>query len=1156
MHRTFLRMFSIAFFALMMLGLASSSKAQFSASVQGTVTDVGGAVIPGASVTLASKETGRTQQVQTSDGGFYRFSSLAPGLYSITVEKADFKKQVTDNVRVDAESTKGVDLSLEAGVISEVVTVEAENEGLQTEDANVGKTISTREVLSLPQQGRDPYELLRLAPGIFGSGARNGSGDSVFFPNSRGPGGSNNSIFQTENQVPISANGQRVSSNNYQIDGTSVNAQRWGGAAIITPSQESIKELQVSSSTYSAEDGRNSGAQIKVITQNGTNDWHGSVFYKLNDPSLNAFNKFPQFIGTRNTNRGPEKVLRKFKGFGGSVGGPIYLPRFGEGGPAYWSGKDKLFFFFAHEGSRDNTNNPKVSWTETADFRQRVIAARPGTVTAQILSAPGGLPRILELLTPTFNAAANRYACGSNQLFVPAQAVSGGIDFGSITSSYGQYVSNSDAGGGFDGFPDLQCARIDNTVNVKSEQYFGRIDFNATDKDKLAFTSIFTPVLRTGVDSGAQSRPQSDFSSDRLNFAIGAIYIRNVSPTVVNEARFSYSGWGFNEFESNSDQNYGLPRTEIEAIWGDRLRWGISPSSIFLERSLDFRDTFTKIAGNHVLKFGVAFRRDLNKNRNVGIARPQYSFIRSWNFANGAPIFEFLGADSNGKPTPNNTAYHTDNLAFFAQDDWKFRPNLTLNLGVRWEYFSPLTTDREALGNLLLGPDGGLAGAKIEVNEKLTDGDFNNFGPQFGLAWSPKRFDNKLVVRGGFGIGYDRLANELLDQARRNPPASQLFGLCCPSSNSDPIASQILFAVSQDGTIFGYPRHPNIGGGVNPANGLPQTGRIEIYATPRKLPNAFVYRYSLEGQYELPGNTVATLGYQGSAGRGFIRIDRVHITGPSQNPNIFAAYFARPDVNTNFNGLLASLRTRFYKGLNFNINYRFSKSLDTLSFEAPCGCTDQSYPVDQKEEYGPSDFDVRHTTTASVVWDIPVFSDQKSWEGKLLGGWQISSIITHNTGFPWTPKLFGCLGVSGAAQFCDPRPSSYNGTLPDSNSNDNFLRPGGIFGVPGTTIFGTNFDSNNPFAFPPAIGRNRLSGPRYFSTDLSLVKRFGLPNVGFLGESAGIEVRSNFYNVFNSLNLEPFNSNSDPTRVTLNTFGSATRGLSGRVVEFQARLSF
>src|SRR6185436_16870872 len=147
---------------------------------------------------------------------------------------------------------------LEAGVISEVVTVQADNAGLQTEDPSLGKTISTDEILKLPQTGRDPYELARLTPGVFGAGARTSGGNSQGFPNTSGPGGSNSSIFQTENQVPISGNGQRISANNFQIDGSSVNSQTWGGAAVITPSQESVKEVQVTSSTYSAEDGRNS----------------------------------------------------------------------------------------------------------------------------------------------------------------------------------------------------------------------------------------------------------------------------------------------------------------------------------------------------------------------------------------------------------------------------------------------------------------------------------------------------------------------------------------------------------------------------------------------------------------------------------------------------------------------------------------------------------------------------------------------------------------------------------------------------------------------------------------------------------------------------------------------------------------------------------
>src|SRR5436309_74363 len=202
---------------------------------------------------------------------------------------------------------------------------------LETEDANVRKIINTEEVLRLPQTGRDPYQLARLTPGVFGDGARAANGSSANLPNTSGPGGSNLGIFATENQVQITANGQRLSANNFEVDGTSVNSQTWGGAAVITPSQESVKEVQVTSSTYSAEDGRNSGAQIKVVTQNGTNQFHGSGFFKWNDPSLNSFNKMPATIGTLIT-EGPTRVEEKSKTFGGSIGGPII--------------HDRLFFWF------------------------------------------------------------------------------------------------------------------------------------------------------------------------------------------------------------------------------------------------------------------------------------------------------------------------------------------------------------------------------------------------------------------------------------------------------------------------------------------------------------------------------------------------------------------------------------------------------------------------------------------------------------------------------------------------------------------------------------------------------------------------------------------------------------------------------------------
>ncbi len=637
---------------------------------------------------------------------------------------------------------------------------------------------------------------------------------------------------------------------------------------------------------------------------------------------------------------------------------------------------------------------------------------------------------------------------------------------------------------------------------------------------------------------------------------------------MTNEARFNVTRWGYDETSTNPDANLGLPRIEIEGIFGDRLRYsfprGLNTPGVINEKQFDIRDTLTKVVGNHILRFGGEYRLDLNSNGEVGGARPLYSFLRPWNFANGTPIFEEITATLQGKPSANNTKFSTSELAFFAQDDWKFRPNLTLNFGLRWSYFSPVTASDGVIGNLLLDANGGLAGAKISTAEQLFKKDLNNFAPQIGFAWSPEIFDNKLVIRGGGGIGYDRLPNALLANARRNPPNGSLFGICCGISGepgddwSTPfVGGQITYVASSDGTIFGYPANPALGGGTNPANGLPNTGRAEIYGAPQDMPNAYVMRYSLEGQYELPGNLVGTLGYQGSQGRHFVRILPLHIM-TTTNPNISAAYFASPDVNSNYNAMIARLQGRLVKQFQFDLNYRWSKSIDTSSFESPCACTNQSYPVDQKEERGPSDFDVAHAFTAVGSWDVPVFTDQSNWTGKLLGGWQVSNILTWNSGFPWTPKLFGCLNgnTNMSNSFCDPRPTTYNGKQPLSNSNDNFLKPGGIFPGGGPAYFGTGFNGSDPFANPPGIGRNRFRGPRYFSLDMALAKKFGLGSWGMLGESAAIDVRFNFFNILNGLNLAPFNSNTDPTRVQLNTFGRAVSGLSGRVGEFQIRFSF
>src|ERR1044072_1544119 len=232
MRQTLTQLLRASLCTLAIISLAATAHAQFRAGIQGTVTDPAGAVVPEATVTLTSNETARAVTVTTSGEGFYRFDALAPGIYTLSVEKAGFKKSTFESVTVGAERVQGVDVVLTTGEVSEVVTVtETSAPALETENANLNKAISTTEVRQLPQFGRDPYELARLTPGVFGDAARGGTGGAINLPNSAGPGGSSRGIFQTENAPQISANGQRLSANNFQIDGTSVNSLGNGGAA-------------------------------------------------------------------------------------------------------------------------------------------------------------------------------------------------------------------------------------------------------------------------------------------------------------------------------------------------------------------------------------------------------------------------------------------------------------------------------------------------------------------------------------------------------------------------------------------------------------------------------------------------------------------------------------------------------------------------------------------------------------------------------------------------------------------------------------------------------------------------------------------------------------------------------------------------------------
>jgi hypothetical protein len=1138
-----------------------AAQAQFRAAIQGTVHDASGAVVPDATLTLTQIGTGKTQQATASGEGFYRFSELSPGTYTLMAEKTGFKKSTLENVVVNAEAVQGLDVVLSAGEVSESVTVtDTATPALQTEDANINKAITETEVRQLPQFGRDPYELARLTPGVFGDAARGGTGGAVNLPNTAGPGGSSRSIFQTENQPQISANGQRITANNFQIDGTSVNSLTNGGAAVITPNQESVKEVRVIANVYSAEYGRNSGAQVLTVSQNGTNSFHGSLFLKNDSPGLNAYNKYGGPNGAA-----PIRVNQHLNQFGGSIGGPIYLPRFGEGGPATWSGKNKAFFFFSYEGLRSNNTDTVNSFIETPQFRSTVIQQRPGSIAARILSDPGVAPRVIGVIPVTC-----AFAGFPNGNFPACQQVAGGLDIGRVGGAQGQYLPFSNLnGGGLDGIPDIEFAQLAVPTTSRGNQFNPRVDINLTQKDSLTFSSYISRFNGLGGDAAGRSRPMGDITTAPQNFFGMMTYTRVLSSSMINEARVNATRFAFNEIASSSTTNFGIPRIEIEDLPFDRIRWGAPQSEttpgVFAENTFEFRDTLRWVRGNQAWSFGGELRKEQDNNNLSGGSRPLYTFAGLFNFANDTPLFYQINADPRtGGPAVSQRHFRSSTSALFAQNDWKVRPNLSVNLGLRWEYFSPLSEKDGILSNFVLGPAGQeLTGASLRVVNQLYPPDRNNFAPRLGFAYSPNYGErlggllkeNKMVLRGGFGIAYNRVPLLEFSNTRGNPPFFARYAVCCGTSAQDfstPFnGGEILYALGANNSPFSYPANPALRMTFN-ANGIPTNlppgGQVEVWGAPPNVPTPYVYTYSLDSQYSLPAKLTAELGYQGSASRKLIRLvnERFLFTDPGIFSNIL---FPTPDTTASYNALIARLTRRYARGFQFDAIYRFSKSIDIVSYEGPTANTNPTYPLDVRQERGPSDFDVRHNFVMSGLWDLPILRNHKDAAGALLGGWQLSGILTAHTGFPWTPVVGQCVSTRGPS-ICPARPVAYSGGAGTDTSNDAFIT-GSNFAGGGAHFFSTA--APNGFQLP-GIGRNSFRGPRYFDVDMSLAKRFGLTSL--FGEGKFLEVKANFFNVFNILNLQPFNFNSPSTQVNNTLFGRAERGLAGRVIELQGRIQF
>lgn len=1133
------------------------ANAQFRASIQGTVTDTQNGVIPGAKLTLTNVDTNETQTRTTNGEGIYNFNALPPAHYTLTVEAPGFQKKILQNVQIIPEQANSINVKLAVEAVSTTVTVDAANTPLMdTETPNIGTTISANEVQHMPTFGRDVFQLTQMTPGTVSDMSQAAGGGTFTLPGvqSGGVGPSANSgIFATENGPQMLASGNQFENNGIQVDGISTVSAVWGGTSVITPSEESVGSVRVVSNDYSAEVGRFSGAQIQVTSKSGTNTVHGSAFFQVWRPGLNAYQRYngPGSLaaGTPAT-RGLLKDTQRFNQMGGSIGGPIW--------------KNHVFAFFSYETERNNSNVTDTGWYETKTFDGMAPA---GSIASEFLTFPGA--GVNAIGTVSVTCAEAGLVEGKNCLTVPGQ----GLNIGSpLTSPLGTQdptwtgPSNPGVGGGLTpGVADISEFTTSNPTSVVDQQFNGRLDADATSRDHLTFAIYWVPVDNTSYNGPV--RPYNLWHHSAINDAFSGIWNHIFSPNLLNEARANAAGWRWNEITSNPQAPFGLPNDSIGTIGSitNFQNFGAPGPSNFDQWTYDYRDILTKIVHTHSIKFGAELTRLYYLDIEPYAARPNFNFFNIWDFLNDAPRSESGTFDPHtGIPTAARQDNRENIWGAFVQDDWKFKPNLTLNLGLRYSYFGPLTSKEGNLYAVRFGTGANLLTGMsvVKTGSQWTPQKFN-FGPQFGFAWTPGIYNQRVVVRGGFGLNYNQEEIAISAQSYFNPglTVSPNFSMSTPTSPNPGIVYNVPSDVH---SLYGYPPNPNTIESFG-SNGLPTTGQVSVNAFRTNFPTMYTEHYSLDTQTDLGAQFVFTLGYQGTVSRHtYFHYDGnalASVQGIPLNPQVNSVNYWDNIGHGSYNAMLAELKHQFAHNFMMDAQLTWARSMDTSS--APY--SEQDYPYDPSLNWGRSDYDVRRIEKLFAMWQ-PVLFHGHSWAEKIAGGWTFSGILNVHTGFPWTPVYY-----TSASLYCSTcgyyqlLPAAYNGEGGTDTSNDayksgqgvgnglnkNFPQGGLAYFTPPTWTPGPAFPATGgapPQA--PGVRRNFLTGPGYRDVDLTASKTFGMPR---LREGAGLEIRADAFNVFNLLN---FNPGSISTNITAPNFGQAQSALGSRTVTMQARFQF
>lgn len=1149
--------------------LGPLAHAQFRTSIQGTVTDPSGAVIPDATLTLLNTATNASVTHKSDAQGIFNFNALPPANFTLTVNHDGFQERVLTNLKLIPEQPNSVNVQLSIATATTVVTVDASTApAIDTETSNLGGTISSNDIQHMPSYQRDIFTLVQLAPGTISDGSQGGGGGTynTTAQGWQGPNGSGNSgQAPTENGILANANGGEYSTNSVSIDGISTVSAVWGGTSIITPSQESVDNVRIVTNDYDAENGRFSGAQTFVTSKSGSNQLHGSAFLAIHRPGLNAYQHTivePDIITE------PLRDEGRFNTYGASIGGPIW--------------KNKVFFFFAYESTPNSSSSTGTGWYDTADFDS---SANAGPIAATYLGFTGH--EVSQTGVVTAGCASIGLVEGVNCATIAGK----GLDIGSpLTTGAGKQdltalntIASPGIGNGLDGVADIADYATTSPYNSYYRQYDGRLDADISSKDHLAYSIYWVPQGNTSYNGPA--RAYNFFNHDQINEAMAGIWNHTFSPTFLNEARANAAGWRWNELAGNPQRPVGLPVATIQVL--PIQTFGAGPGSDDNQWTFSYKDVATKVLSRHTLKFGgeVTVLHELADPVNA----PSFNFFSLWDFLNDAPYAEYGSFNTTtGTPVVPRDDNRQYLYGFFIQDAWKVRNNLTINAGLRYSYYDSLYDKEDNIGISHFGSGSDLlTGMYIKTGGKIWNPQKGNFGPQVGFNWSPESLHNKVVIRGGYGLTFNQDEVALTANSANNPPTGSYVSF----NNSvapNTIDSRILYALSSSPTsLDGFPSNSNTITSYNTSN-LPLAGGGTVTAYPSSIPTQYSSHFSLDVQADLGNSFVGSIGYQGSTTRHLVSEIKnfnasAAVAGIAMNPLVPTVDYYLSGGGANNNAFLAELKHDMAHHISLDAQFEWSKSMDNVSGPYE----ENGFLFDSAQSYGRSEFNVGKSFKVFGLWQPVFFHGQHGWMEKVAGGWSLSGIFNIHTGFPWTPTF--STGTNLYCNLCsyqNLRPQYKGGAKNDTGnkafeSGSNFagildqqdITTATVNGNDGTVVAYANKYFNMPnfqqavtysstgnapvanAGLPPAPGfaRDSFDGPGYKDVDASLTKSFGFPKLRLLGEDAKLEIRADAFNLFNISNLD---ARSIQSNINTSNFGQDTVLLGSRTISFQARFSF